>query len=469
MNLFDVIVVLLAAAAAIGGYRLGFLARVTSWIGLGLGLYLAARFLPRVDHRLHLWCRQPPVAGRRCPDRRRLRRPGDRAADRGPAPRRAAARPAPPGGSGGRRRRRGARGGRGAVAAAAVDRRRSPVGRLGRRGLGAVARWVSVHLPQPPNTLEALRRLVGPDTFPQVFAALHPGLDAGPPPSTSPLGGSRSRLRWQHRRSRSRARRANRSRTAAASPSQTTDRHQRPRGGRGAPGRTEVLLPGRRLPAKVVLFDPERDLALLSGAGPRGEPAPDRGRTGRPERGGLRPPRRPGCPGGQPGADRAGSHRGRAATSTTATRPGATCSSWPQPCTRATRAGRWSTRAARSSGVAFAIAPDQPGDLLRPQQQGAAGGPGRAGVRYRFDRFVPDGMSWSPGQFCVGIRGRARESRRRPLDPVAIGATDRVSSLGERGGGGRIDRLRRIHLRSANYERRWRSFGSKRKLSKRRC
>jgi S1-C subfamily serine protease len=48
MNLLDAIILVALAGAAIGGYRLGFLARVTSWIGLGIGLYVAARSLPSV-------------------------------------------------------------------------------------------------------------------------------------------------------------------------------------------------------------------------------------------------------------------------------------------------------------------------------------------------------------------------------------------------------------------------------------
>ncbi|MBO0746965.1 MAG: CvpA family protein, partial [Acidimicrobiaceae bacterium] len=48
MNWLDLVIVLVAAAAALGGYRLGFLARAVSWIGLGLGLYLGARFLPDI-------------------------------------------------------------------------------------------------------------------------------------------------------------------------------------------------------------------------------------------------------------------------------------------------------------------------------------------------------------------------------------------------------------------------------------
>ena len=49
VNLLDLIVIVVGACwPPSGGYRLGFLARVTSWIGLALGLYVAAGFLPRI-------------------------------------------------------------------------------------------------------------------------------------------------------------------------------------------------------------------------------------------------------------------------------------------------------------------------------------------------------------------------------------------------------------------------------------
>jgi S1-C subfamily serine protease len=48
VNLLDVVIMFVAIGAAAGGWRLGFLARVTSWIGLGLGLYLAVRLVPLV-------------------------------------------------------------------------------------------------------------------------------------------------------------------------------------------------------------------------------------------------------------------------------------------------------------------------------------------------------------------------------------------------------------------------------------
>jgi S1-C subfamily serine protease len=46
--MLDVIVVLLAAGAAYGGWRLGFVARAASWIGMALGVYLGTRILPAI-------------------------------------------------------------------------------------------------------------------------------------------------------------------------------------------------------------------------------------------------------------------------------------------------------------------------------------------------------------------------------------------------------------------------------------
>ena len=47
-DLLDVIIAMVAVSAAVGGFRLGFLARVASWIGLAAGLLLGARLLPTV-------------------------------------------------------------------------------------------------------------------------------------------------------------------------------------------------------------------------------------------------------------------------------------------------------------------------------------------------------------------------------------------------------------------------------------
>ncbi|MDQ6928759.1 MAG: CvpA family protein, partial [Actinomycetota bacterium] len=49
MNLFDLVIIAVFIGAAVGGYRLGFVARVTSWIGLGIGILLAAWLTPKLQ------------------------------------------------------------------------------------------------------------------------------------------------------------------------------------------------------------------------------------------------------------------------------------------------------------------------------------------------------------------------------------------------------------------------------------
>ena len=48
MNVFDIGIVVCAAVAAWAGWRMGFLARIFSWVGLAAGLYLAVVFMPNV-------------------------------------------------------------------------------------------------------------------------------------------------------------------------------------------------------------------------------------------------------------------------------------------------------------------------------------------------------------------------------------------------------------------------------------
>lgn len=46
--MLDVIIILLVVGAGVGGYRLGFVARAASWAGMLVGLFVAARLMPRV-------------------------------------------------------------------------------------------------------------------------------------------------------------------------------------------------------------------------------------------------------------------------------------------------------------------------------------------------------------------------------------------------------------------------------------
>jgi S1-C subfamily serine protease len=264
MNWLDLLIIVIAVAAALGGYRLGFVARVVSWIGLGLGLYLGARFLPDILRAFNL--------GQ--PDQRLI-----------------AAAAVLIGGAfvgqalgllvGGRLH-----------AALPLGPLRT-VDRLVGAGVGvlgvfvalwlllpaissvsglpaqatrgsAISRWVST-LKGPPGTLEALRRVVSDETFPAVFNALRENESAGPPPAVTSLSAAVT------------------ARVAASTvkvQGQACDRIQDGSGFAigadlvltnahvvaGEPnGQTEVIKPsGVSLPATVIRFDPDRDLALLS-------------------------------------------------------------------------------------------------------------------------------------------------------------------------------------------------------------
>jgi S1-C subfamily serine protease len=262
VNLFDLIIVVVAAAAALGGYRLGFLARALSWIGLGAGLYLGARFLPRVitaldlgqsDQRL-LVAAVVLIGGAFVGQAAGLLIGGRlhavlRSVDR--------------------------------VVGAAVGAfgvfvalwlllpAISSVSGLPARATrgSAISRFVST-LHGPPRSLEALRRLVGQETFPEVFNALGDSTGAGTPPVASPLSATTTA-------------------TVAASTvkveGQACDEIQDGSGFTigtdlvvtnahvvaGEPaGQTSVVEPdGTHLAASVIRFDPDRDLALLDVAG----------------------------------------------------------------------------------------------------------------------------------------------------------------------------------------------------------
>ena len=52
LNLFDLGIIVVTVSACLAGWRLGFLTRVTSWLGAGAGLVLALRALPWIADRL---------------------------------------------------------------------------------------------------------------------------------------------------------------------------------------------------------------------------------------------------------------------------------------------------------------------------------------------------------------------------------------------------------------------------------
>jgi S1-C subfamily serine protease len=271
---FDGLVLLLALIAAIGGYRLGFIGRVVSWLGLVLGLYVAVRFLPRVIVDM---------------------------ASASPGAQLAVAVLLLIG---------GAMVGQalGLVVGARLHRV-LPFGpiRYGDRVIGAfagiagvivalwlllpsisavpgwparatdssrISRWVSVNLPNPPGSLQILRRVIGQDA-PQVFAVLHPGTSAGAPPAFDPLdAGLTAAIAASTVKVEGQA--CNRifegSGFAVGTDLIVTNAHVV---AGEPPGQTSVLLPsGADLPAKVVMFDPRKDLALLQVASLGERPLP---------------------------------------------------------------------------------------------------------------------------------------------------------------------------------------------------
>ncbi|MGH9273215.1 MAG: MarP family serine protease [Acidimicrobiales bacterium] len=185
MNWLDVLVVAAAAGAAVGGYRLGLVARVSSWIGMALGAVVGALMLPPVlravedatDQQLLLVTLGVLVGmaflgqavGLFIGSRIHVRLPGGtvRSADRSA----------------------GAAVGVVGVFVTlwvllplmadvpgwfAVQARTS-----------RLAEFVDERFPPAPDAVATLRRLVGGDQFPRVFDALEPAPDLGPPPSAA--------------------------------------------------------------------------------------------------------------------------------------------------------------------------------------------------------------------------------------------------------------------------------------------
>jgi S1-C subfamily serine protease len=183
--MLDLLLVVAGVAAGFGGYRAGFLAGVTSWLGLALGGFVGARLLPEVVRRLDgasettiafvAVCALVGIAligqaaGVVLGSRLQIALP------EGPA----------------RTVDRGA----GAVAGV--------IGMLVGLWLllptlgdipgwtseqartSIIAREVNHRFPPAPDSLQALRRLLGDDPFPSVFDRLRPAPEVGPPPSST--------------------------------------------------------------------------------------------------------------------------------------------------------------------------------------------------------------------------------------------------------------------------------------------
>jgi S1-C subfamily serine protease len=264
VNVLDVALLAFIAFATIGGYRLGLVMRAASWIGLALGIIVAAHFAPQV---IGGFSDDPGSSANRWLIAAGLFLG---AAFAGQA--------------------------LGLLIGSSFHRvvLPGPLRQLDRIG-GAVAAFVGVvvaiwmllpsladvpgwpaeqarnsvvaraidgTLPQPPDTLQALRRLVGPEAFPKVFDALRPAPIIGPPPAVSGLTTaiadrvSASTVRVEGIACR---RIQDGSGFTPATDVIVTNAHVVA----GEKDTTVIRPDGRKLKATVAVFDANRDLAVL--------------------------------------------------------------------------------------------------------------------------------------------------------------------------------------------------------------
>lgn len=263
MNLFDLVIIVLGVSAAVGGYRLGLVARSLSWAGMALGIVVTARFLPDIVDAVN----GPDPTGRLLIAVGILLAGAFAGQALGLVLGSRVHLAIPPEG-------RPLDSAGGAVAGLLgvlvgvwllLPTMGDVPGEMARQARNStIARFIATAAPAPPDTLQALRRLVGDTQFPRVFSALRPAPDTGPPPADSGLD----------------------QRTLDAAVASTV-RVEGPACGRIQEGSGFVVAPGivvtnahvvagearttllertgRRVQATVVHFDPDRDLAVLSG------------------------------------------------------------------------------------------------------------------------------------------------------------------------------------------------------------
>jgi S1-C subfamily serine protease len=262
LNLLDLLILLTAGAAAYGGYRLGFLARIFSWAGLAIGALVADRFLPDVvgffsssDPQIRLIAAISFLVGASMLGQGIGLAVGS------------LLHAALPLGTGLRKGDRVAGSALGAVGVLAAVWVLTPA-------LAAVPGWPAeatrgsaiAHLvedvaPAPPETMQALRRFVQDGTFPAVFNELRRSPDPGPPPIEGLPDAVHQRVIQSTVKVTGEACRRIQEGSGFAALPDTIVTNAHVVAGEKAP-RVETYQ-GKSLPATVVLFDTNRDLALL--------------------------------------------------------------------------------------------------------------------------------------------------------------------------------------------------------------
>lgn len=187
MNILDLLLVVMAVSAAVGGYRLGLLAKLISWFGLAIGVLVGVTVLPDLMRRLENASQVSLVLvavatllgaalvgqglGLTLGSKLHIALPegAPRQVDRGA----------------------------GAVAGIfgvlvglwlLLPTLASVRGWSAEQAYGSfIAREVDDLFPEPPDTIQALRRVVGDEPFPLVFGPLQRAPDLDPPPAASGL------------------------------------------------------------------------------------------------------------------------------------------------------------------------------------------------------------------------------------------------------------------------------------------
>lgn len=261
MNLLDVLLVSLAVLAAIGGYRAGLVARAFSWAGLVAGLVVASTFLPDVVE----------LVGEENPSGRFMLATvvllgGSFAGQALGVLIASRLRPTLPDVVARADRVGGALTGVFGVLVGLwllLPGLANVPGELSTLARGSsIARLVDDHAPRAPDTLQALRDLVGVEGYPTVFDALRPAPDTGPPPEDSGIPQAvieravASTVRVEGEACR---RIQEGSGFAVGGDLIVTNAHVVA----GVKAPNVITRSNRRVPATVVLFDPDRDLAIL--------------------------------------------------------------------------------------------------------------------------------------------------------------------------------------------------------------
>jgi S1-C subfamily serine protease len=264
MNVFDLIIIGVLVGAGVGGYRLGFVARVTSWIGLGIGILVASWLTPKLQLDTALQAADPAtrliVVGAAFLIIASLG--GALGAAVGMAVRRVI-----PLGTIRKVDQAG-----GAVAGAlgavillwllipAIAEVPGTVARQARNS--TIARALDNITPRVPSALQNLRQQVRDANFPQVFDQLRPAPDVGPPPASIALSAAvQQRVKESTVRVSGTACDRVLEGSGFSPDEDTIVTNAHVVAGMRSPS---VLRPdGRKLAAQVQVFDPARDLAVL--------------------------------------------------------------------------------------------------------------------------------------------------------------------------------------------------------------